>query len=983
VAKLVDYLHDLGVGALYLSPFFRARRGSTHGYDMVDPSQVDPSLGTEEEFGALAEKARDEELGVLIDLVPNHMGIDDPSNAWWQDVLENGAASPQASYFDIDWTPPKAALQGKVLLAILGDRFGTVLEQQQLQLIYQDHTFLIRCHERRLPTDHRTWVPLLKRVVEQLSHVLAAEEPRRMELESVMTALEHLPPRTDTSAEGVQVRYREKEIARRRLAALIDASAEIRAALMATLEEYNGRPGDPRSFDLLEAFLDEQAYRLCYWRVATDEINYRRFFDIDAMAAIRVEDPAVFQAVHTAVFRFLQRGWVTGLRVDHCDGLLDPQGYLETLSDQSAESLQLPANAMATGQTNAAKPEAKPPYLVVEKILSRDETLPVDWPVQGTTGYGFLNLLNGLFVDRAGVAKIRTFYGRFTDQQDNFPAILRDSKRTILGTSLSSELYVLSNQLVRIAEQDRASRDFTRPSLFRALRDVMVCFPVYRTYIRPGSDEVSDVDRRRIREAVRAAKRVNPATSPTFFDFLASVLLREDPDGLSEAQRDQRRRFVLKFQQVSGPVTAKGMEDTAFYRYYPLASLDEVGGDPGQAAVLPEQFHKRIRERMAHWPHEMLATGTHDTKRGEDLRARLNVLSEIPEAWSAAVGRWQRLNASARVELDETQVPDANEEYLIYQTLVGTWPMIPRGAAAGSEAGQEYVERIVHYIEKALHEAKLHSSWLNPDQAYDTAVANFVRAILADRNSPFINDLDAFVRSIADAGFLNSLAQTLVKICAPGVPDFYQGVELWDFNLVDPDNRRPVDFPRRREALSRLAVRSKDDLAGLAGELVANWPGDELKLFVIWRALHCRRENIDLFRGDYEPLVVVGQREASVCAFARHAGSQWAVCIVPRMTYPAWQDTTGGEASESKNTPAAPLPAGRWWRQTSVQLPAGAPAQWRNVFTGKQLSAAPGDKNDKSRESKSRDGGSLDVRSLEVGEIFESFPVTLLVSESR
>jgi (1->4)-alpha-D-glucan 1-alpha-D-glucosylmutase len=846
-------------------------------------------------------------------------------------------------------------------LAVLGDTFGKVLEQQQLQLIYQDHTFLIRCHERRLPTDHRTWVPLLKRVVEHLSTTLAPEEPRRLELESVVTALEHLPPRTETSAEAVQIRYREKEIARRRLAALIDGSGEIRSALIAMLEEYNGKVGDRRSFDLLEAFLDEQPYRLCFWRVATDEINYRRFFDIDSMAAIRVEDPAVFQAVHAAVFRFIERGWVTGLRVDHCDGLLDPQGYLENLSQHAAKALQ--AYAAATGAGKAAA-DGKPPYLVVEKILSRDETLPVEWPVEGTTGYGFLNLLNGLFVDRTGAMRIREFYARFTEQQDNFPTILRESKRTILSTSLSSELYVLSNQLVRIAEQDRSSRDFTRPSLFRALRDVMVCFPVYRTYIRPSSDELSDVDRRRIREAVRAAKRVNPATSPSFFDFVASVLLREDPDGLSDAQREERRRFVLKFQQVSGPVTAKGMEDTAFYRYYPLASLDEVGGDPAQAAVLPEQFHKRIRDRMARWPHEMLATGTHDTKRGEDLRARLNVLSEMPEAWSAAVARWRQLNAAARVELEEAQVPDANEEYLMYQTLVGTWPVNQAQSAKGP-VGQEYVDRIVRYIEKALHEAKLHSSWLNPDQAYDEAVANFVRAILAGGDSPFINDLDAFVRSIADAGFLNSLAQTLVKICAPGVPDFYQGVEFWDFNLVDPDNRRPVDFQRRRETLSRMATRGKEDLAGLSRELLAKWPADELKLFVIWRALHCRQENIELFRGNYEPLVASGPRDESVCAFARNSGEQWALCIVPRMTFRAWGESP---AAGDGATGTAAWPVGRWWYETSIQLPAAAPRLWRNALTGAALADCEVGK---------------DGKAIDLGALFADFPVALLLSENH
>jgi (1->4)-alpha-D-glucan 1-alpha-D-glucosylmutase len=970
---LVGYLHDLGIGAFYLSPFFRSRRGSTHGYDIVDHGQLDPELGTEEDFQRLAEELRGRGMGMLIDLVPNHMGIDDPHNGWWQDVLENGPCSPYARFFDIDWTPPKEALHGKVLLAILGDQFGKVLEDEQLQLIYEDHRFLIRYYHRRLPTDHRTWVPILKRVLEQLPPPLEPGHPQRMELESVITALDHLPSRTESTPEAIQERYREKEIARRRLANLVTNSAETRDALAMTLVEFNGRRGEPASFDRLEAFLDQQPYRLCYWRVATDEINYRRFFDVDEMAAIRVEDPEVFHAVHEKVFRYVERNWVTGLRIDHADGLRDPLKYLEDLRRCAESAGEAIVENAANGKPGANQPAPElpagmrtPPYIVVEKILGHNEALHKDWPVHGTTGYGFLNLLNGLFVDRRGVTRLRDAYIRFTQQTDTFAQVLFESKRTILATSLSSELYVLSNQLMQIADQHRWSRDFTRPSLYRALRDVVASFQVYRTYIRPGVDDVRDEDRRRIQEAVRHARRRNAAMSPSFFDFIASVLLLDDPAGLSDAHRAQRRDFVLKFQQVTSPVAAKGLEDTAFYRFYPLASLNEVGGDPVAPAVNLEHFHRRILERQAGWPDDMSATGTHDTKRGEDFRARLNVLSETPESWNAAVERWHELNAALRKESDGLPIPDPNEEHLIYQTVAGTWPT----ERLEESARANYVDRLVAYFEKALHEAKLHTSWLSPDQEYDQAVAAFVRAILADPQSAFVKDLDAFARSIADAGYVNSLSQTLVKICAPGVPDFYQGCEFWDFNLVDPDNRRPVDFRRRQETLAWLAGESEKDLGGLARELLRKWPDERIKMFVIWRSLQFRRANPEVFHGEYVPLAAKGDREESVCAFARVAGRRWTLTIVPRMALGAWQ--TSGErtnAADSQKGDAPAWPAGRCWRETALQLPSGAPARWRHAITGDTIA------------TNRRNGGNNGERSLNLGEVLECFPVALLVAD--
>lgn len=950
VRELGDYLAELGIGAVYLSPFFRARLGSTHGYDVVDHRQLDPALGSEQEFGALSDELRAGGLGLMIDIVPNHMGIDDPHNAWWQDVLENGPGSTYAKYFDIDWNPPKAALGGKVLLPVLGDQFGKVLEDQQLRLAYEDQRLVIRYHERSFPTDPRSWVSVLKQAVESVAPLLAADVSERMELESIVTALEHLPPRTDLGAETVQQRYRENEVARRRLSTLVENCAEVRQAIEQAIGEYNGRRGEPASFDKLESLLIEQPYRLCYWRVATDEINYRRFFDVDSLAAIRVEDAEVFDAVHETVLRLISEGWVTALRIDHADGLHDPQQYLTNL-------------ALAVCRTRTSRPQSADEgscalYTVVEKILASDETLPADWPVQGTTGYDFLNLLNGLFVDRLGAYALREAYARYVGSSDTFSQVLYESKRAILATSLSAELYMLSHQLDHISEQHRWSRDFTRLSLYRALREVVACFPVYRSYIRPEIGEVREEDRRRVLEAVRVAKRRNPAMSASFFDFIASVLLLEEPAGLSEEARAERRRFVSTFQQFTGPVTAKGLEDTAFYRYFPLASLNEVGGDPTIPGVSTEQFHRRILERASSWPHSLLTTGTHDTKRGEDVRARLNVLSEIPQEWEAAIRRWQEMNAAARCELDGAAVPDANEEYLIYQILVGTWPLSP----LDESARQAYVNRIVAYIDKALREAKLHTSWLNPYEEYDQGVANFIRTVLANFDSPLVQEIDAFARSIADAGFVNSLAQTLIKMCVPGVPDFYQGVEFWDFNLVDPDNRRSIDFKSRRQALTRLAARVREGEAELAAELLTQWPIEQLKLFVIWQTLRFRRAHDMLFEGSYQPLFAEGPRKGNMCAFARTTHNEWALCLVPRLASQANREYAGHEPSASRPPEGSWAPAA-WWQETFVQLPAEAPRHWRHVITGHRFET-----------SAAADEG----QALDVSQVLRVFPVALL-----
>jgi (1->4)-alpha-D-glucan 1-alpha-D-glucosylmutase len=801
VQTLVPYFHRLGLTDLYTSPFLKARRGSLHGYDVIDHTSINPEIGSEEALASLAKELTHYGMGLIADVVPNHMGIDDEANRWWWDVLENGPSSPYAKFFDIDWAPPKQDLANKVLLPILGDQYGKILENGEIQLLFEGGAFVITYYEHRFPVAPRSSIAILEPACERVRAQLDADDPYLVELESIITSLRVLPTRTESDPERVRVRLREKEVAKRRLWELTEASETVRQTIDQTVAAINGRRGDPQSFNQLEALLAHQAYRLSYWRVATDEINYRRFFDINHLAAIRVEEPEVFEAVHGIILRLLGSGQVTGLRIDHPDGLFDPVQYFLDVQTACRRTLA-PSPAPAVERSEGT--DGRACYLVVEKILVREERLRPDWAVHGTTGYEFLNLVNGLFIDAAAERQFHELYARVTGQPFRFGDIAYQSKKLILDSTMSGELHVLARRLDRISEQHRWSRDFTLFTLQEALAEVIACFPVYRTYIRAAMNMVGDEDRHYILSALRTAKRRNPAMSESIFDFIASVLLLQDPEGINESQRAERRDFVMRFQQFTGPVMAKGIEDTAFYRVYPLASLNEVGGNPERFGVAVETFHRQNAERQANWPFAMLTTSTHDTKRSEDVRARIGVLSEMPRDWERAMQRWQALNHDKKAEVDGTEVPDANEEYLFYQTLVGAWPLQPMD----EPAHEHFVARLEGYMEKALKEAKLHTSWINPQDAYDQAVKRFVREVLRPgADNRFLDDFRRFQNRVAQAGMWNSLSQTLLKITAPGVPDVYQGNELWEFSLVDPDNRQPVDFGTRARLLEELRQR--------------------------------------------------------------------------------------------------------------------------------------------------------------------------------
>jgi (1->4)-alpha-D-glucan 1-alpha-D-glucosylmutase len=944
-AAVVPYLEELGVSHLYASPYLKARAGSANGYAIVDYGQLNPELGGPAGYAALVKALHQHGLGQILDTVPNHMSATPVENAWWTDVLENGPASPQAGYFDVDWRPVQEQLRGRILLPILGNQYGQVLESGELKLEYREGAFFLRYYQSLLPIEPRSYLAVLTHGLDALKAAQPADSEDLRELESIVTALGHLPECTATDPAAIAERQREKEVIKDRLRALTDRAAAVAAFVQHGVDQFNGTPEDPHSYDNLDRLLDAQVYRLSHWKAAADEINYRRFFDINELAAVCMEDPAVFAESHRLVFDLLVRGDVDGLRVDHIDGLYEPMEYLRRL--QRGYLLAVGQAVYQRAVEAASPPPAAPPgspppwsdvepallptvtamtvtdradlplYVVVEKILASGETLPAEWLLAGTTGYDFLGSAGGLFVQPAGLAEMTDIYSRFIDQRLDFRAVAQQSKLLVFHASMSSELQLLAHRLNRISQRHRRSRDFTLNTLRTALREILACFPVYRTYIREGY--VSERDRQVVSRAAAQAKRGNPAIDAAVFDFIRDVLLLERPPDLDEAGRRERELFVGRMQQTTSPVVAKGIEDTAFYRYFPLASLNEVGGDPVHGATSVEEFHRHNLAWLAAWPRSLVSTTTHDTKRSEDTRARISVLAEIPHLWRKTVNRWARLNRRHRREVDGQPAPSRNDEYLFYQSLVGVWPLAPPdGKALGKLA-----ERMAAYMEKATREAKVHTSWINPDSEYDAAVRQFTTAALRDEpKNRFLAEFRGFHEQIVDWGLYGALGQVLLKFTSPGVPDIYQGQELWDFSLVDPDNRRAVDFAARRKMLARLrkeAGRGGRSLLGLARGLAQNPRDERLKLFVTWQSLQFCRRHAELFQeGDYVPLEAEGAKARHVCAFAR----QWrvaaeaepavAIVIVPRLVAGLSPPATDGRS--------APPPLGPVWEDTRIHL---------------------------------------------------------------
>lgn len=924
VRGILDYLHELGISDVYLSPILASRKGSNHGYDVIDPSRLNPELGSEEEFSALQADLRERNMGLLVDIVPNHMAAS-AENPWWVDVLENGAQSAFAAFFDVDWHPHSRSLDGKVLLPILGRPFGEALDSAEITLVYTDGRFFLQYFETLLPVSPRSYYEILNLRAERLKENLPEETPVYHEYSGILASVLELARADRRAADTAAERRLRFESARDRLRAIVNSSPEIAQFVTENVAEMNGKQGDPASFGMLQRLLAEQNYTLAFWQNLNESINYRRFFTIAELVGVRVEDPFVFEATHGYILRLVAKTPFAGLRIDHIDGLRDPLTYLTKLQERLA--------------ANEPQPAA-PSYVLVEKILAPQESLPEDWPVSGTTGYDYLNRANGIFVNPEGAHQLEEIYASFIGRRQDFSDILYEKKKLVMNTLLGVEMRTLGRYLAELAAQDRYARELERRFLIDALIEVTACLPVYRTYIR--NMEVPAQAIRQIDHAVEAARKRAPQLTPGYFNFVREVLQLLNPPHVLPDQREARLAFVMRWQQFTGPIVAKGLEDTALYVYHPLLSLNEVGGNPRPSdATSPEVFFEFLQQRQQSWQASLDATSTHDTKRSEDVRARLNVLSEIPQEWNDRLERWSRLNAKHKEQTGSRPSPDRNEEYYLYQTLLGVWPSEPEGFAT-------LLERVQEHLVKATREAMVRTRWTRPNQEHEEALRNFATRILSPDNQEFLSDFREFESKVARFGMMNGLSQALLKIAAPGVADFYQGSELWDLRLVDPDNRGPVDFTNRARALREIVASEAASQEAFLHSLIDTWRDGRIKLFLIWKALRFRREHAPLFHeGGFLPLQTTGCNARNVIAFIRRTGSKSALVAVPR-----W---------------LSQLPAGQQtldWCDTRVVLPADSPRRWKSVLTAAEL---------QSLEQKDNNG-------VSAADLFRQFPVAFFES---
>jgi len=941
--RVLPYLQRLGISHVYCSPLMQARAGSLHGYDIVAHDRINPELGGQGGFERFSDALRAHGMGLLLDMVPNHMGVLGADNAWWTDTLENGEMSPYAHHFDIEWHPVDRDLDGKVLLPVLGGQYGEVLDAGELGLAFEPDSgrFWLRYFEHRFPVDPRSVAAVLAR-----AEALAPGVSAQAALSGIAAAFAALPasapPPPAPAAPLIAARARDAARLKERLGRLAREQPGVARAIDAAVAAFNALDA-PDARNALHALHEAQAYRLAHWRVAADEINYRRFFDINELAALRIEDEAVFEATHALALDLAAAGRVDGLRIDHPDGLHDPAQYFRRLQQGYARRA-----GVALADADAGGRPARPLYVVVEKITAAHEDVPADWPVHGTTGYRFATVLNGVLVDSSARERVDRVWRQFSGETLGFGDIAYAGKRAIMRGALAAELTVLATGLLRIARADRRTRDYSFNALRNALAEVAACMPVYRTYI---VDTPSPQDQRYIDWAVAQARRRSRAADTSIFEMVRQSLLGHAHAGASPALQERTRRFAMRFQQFCSPVAAKGVEDTAFYRYGRLASLNEVGGDPGQFGITVRAFHGASADRAARWPHTILATSTHDNKRSEDVRNRIDVLSEMPATWRLALRRWNTFARAWRVKADDGErVPSASDEYLLYQTLLGSLP--PGGLDETTLA--PYRERIEAYMLKAAREAKAHTSWVSPNPGYEDALLGFVRGLLGRlQPNPALADLQALAQTLAWFGALNSLTTVLIKFTSPGVPDLYQGNEIMDLSLVDPDNRRPVDYALRERLLEELAgLLDTPDAAARIAALAATPEDGRLKLWATWRLLELRRSHHGLFSdGGYAALKASGAQAEHLIAYRREHAGRSLVVVAGRLF--------AGLRARPRRLPVGAAV----WGDTRVALPR-TPDGTRldNVLTGERLHVERG--------------------GIDIAEVFARLPAAALVTVS-
>jgi (1->4)-alpha-D-glucan 1-alpha-D-glucosylmutase len=913
---IVPYLQELGVSHLYASPIFKARTGSTHGYDVIDPRQLNPELGTRAEFEALTRTLKGANMGWLQDIVPNHMAYD-TQNQFLMDVLEYGPDSDYFGVFDIEWEHPYKDIQGKVLTPLLGDFYGSCLENGQITLHYDETGLSINYYNLKIPLRIESYTQLITHDLGRLGRSLGREHPDFIKLLGILYILKNAIAETTGRQRRDQATF-----VKALLWELYQANHEVKAFIDRNVEIFNGTVGEPSSFDLLDEMLSNQYFRLSFWKVGAEELNYRRFFTVNELICLRIEDSKVFKLTHSLIQELVQQGIFTGVRIDHIDGLYNPKSYLQRLREYLGDV-----------------------YITVEKILEADETLPTDWPIQGTSGYEFLNYANSLFCQTQNEGAFNRIYQGLTGNFQTYHDLELDCKHVIADKNLAGDVENLANLLKQIAHRYRYASDFTLNGLRRAIVEVLILFPIYRTYITP--EGISERDRYYVQKVIQAARQRAPQLLNEL-NFIETLLLLDNQDNLTDTETTEWMHFVMRMQQFSGPLMAKGIEDTLFYIYYRFLSLNEVGGSPYHFGVTLEDFHAFNQRQAEHWPHSMNASSTHDTKRSEDVRARLNVLSEIPDEWEVEVETWRALNQKHKVQLGDgalsemQSVPDANDEYFLYQTLVGVFPF-------ELDDLETFTERIKQYVVKAVREAKVHTAWLQPDTAYEDGFVTFVERLLnpGDDNN-FFQRLRTFQARIAFYGMGNSLSQTLLKLTAPGVPDIYQGTELWDLSLVDPDNRRPVDYKARLSVLRDLSQNAKQDIPQLLRNLMQHSVNGSIKLFAIARALSARHAHLDLFQeGSYIPIQATGQYANHVVAFARQKGYRVALTVVPRFLTALVEPGTFpiGEAV---------------WGNTALQIPKAIRNPWIDAMTDQSVT---------------------DDAQLSVGQVLNQFPIALLISK--